>query len=216
MAKSKHPYSVHPSMRMMVDWVENLPAKTGKSLDQWLKHIVKDGPKDEKARREWLAKTYKLGTNTAWWLAEKATHPTKIAEDTPEGYLKLAPKYVEDQYSGKKAALRPVYDALLKMGLGIGTEAIACPCKTFVPLFREHVFAQIKPTTNTRIDLGLALGAMPETKITGHKGRIIATGGREKKDRITHRIAVASVDEIDDLVVKWVRAAYELDGPMKK
>lgn len=215
MAKSKHPYSVHPSVRMVVDWVEKLPAKTGLSFEQWMKHIVKDGPQDEKARREWLAKTYKLGTNTAWWLAEKATHPEKIAEDTPEGYLKIAPRYVQDQYAGKKGALRPIYDALLAMGLAAGKDAKACPCKTFVPLFREHVFAQIKPTTSTRIDLGLALGAMPESKITGHKGRIIATGGREKKDRITHRIAVTSVDEIDGLMEKWVRAAYELDGPKK-
>lgn len=86
-----------------------------------------------------------------------------------------------------------------------------------MPLFREHVFGQIKPTTNTRIDIGLAAGAMPETKITGHKGRIIATGGREEgSHHAPHRIAVASVDEIDDLIVKWVRAAYELDGPKKK
>jgi len=28
---------------------------------------------------------------------------------------------------------------------------------TIVPLYREHVFAQIKATTNSRIDLGLAL-----------------------------------------------------------
>jgi hypothetical protein len=203
-------------MQMVVDWVEELPVKTGRSLDQWMKHIVKDGPKDEKARREWLAKTYKMGTNTVWWLAEKATHPEKIAEDTPEGYLKIAPAYVEEQYAGKKAALRPIYDTLLALGLGAGKEAKACPCKTMVPLFREHVFAQIKPATNTRIDFGLALGAMPESRITGHRGRIIATGGREKKDRITHRIAVASVEEIDGLVQKWVRAAYELDGPRKK
>ena len=213
MAKSKHPYSVHPSTRLMADWVENLPAKTGKSLDQWMKHIVKDGPTDEKARREWLAKTYKLGTNAALWLAEKATRPETIAEETPEGYLKIAPKYVEDQYAGKKGVLRPVYDALLVMGLAAGKDAKACPCKTFVPLFREHVFAQIKPTTNTRIDLGLALGALPESKITGHKGRVVSTGGREKKDRITHRIAVAGVDEIDGLMEKWARAAYELDAP---
>ena len=36
MAKSKRLYSVHPSMRMMADWVQGLPAKTGKSLDQWI------------------------------------------------------------------------------------------------------------------------------------------------------------------------------------
>ncbi len=213
MAKRKQIYSVHPSMQMMADWVEQLPKKTGKSLDQWLKHIVKDGPKDEKARREWLAKNYKLGTNTCWWLAEKATKPETMAEDTPEGYLKVAPKYVEDQYAGKKAALRPIYDTLLAMGMKSGKDARACPCRTFVPMFREHVFAQIKPATNTRIDLGLALGKMADAKIAKAGARLIDTGGKAKKDRITHRIAISSEDEVDGFVEKWLREEYELDGP---
>lgn len=211
MAKVKQVYSVHPSMRMMADWVERLPAKTGRSLEEWIAHIGKRGPREEKGRREWLAKEHKLGTNTAWWLAEKSTRPETIAEETPGGYLKIAPRYVEEQYAGKKATLRPIYDALLRVGLDAGKDATACPCKTMVPLFREHVFAQIRPATNTRVDFGLALGALPESKITGHKGRIIATGGREKKDRITHRIAISRVDEVDDLLRAWAARAYELD-----
>lgn len=205
------PYSVHPSIRMVVDWVDTLKEKTGRSLDEWMAFIKARGPKDEKGRREWLVKEHKLGTNSAWWLAEKATNPAKLAEDTPEGYLKIAPTYVEEQYAGKKSALRPIYERLLALGLDIGDAAIACPCKTMVPLYREHVFAQIKPTTNTRIDLGLALAAMPESKIP--KKRITSTGGREKKDRITHRIEIASMDDIDGFVEEWLARAYELDAP---
>ncbi len=58
---------------------------------------------------------------------------------------------------GRKIKLRPIYDELLKLGKSLGDDVKACPCKTIVPLYREHVFAQIKPTTNSRIDLGLAL-----------------------------------------------------------
>jgi hypothetical protein len=206
----KHPYSVHPSMQMMTNWVADLPRKTGKSLDQWIKHINSEGPKDEKARRDWLAKTYKFSPNIAWTLAEKATHPEKIDEDTPEGYLKLAPKHVDEQYAGKKQSLRPLYDKLLTLGLKTGKDATASPCKTFVPLFRNYCFAQIKPTTNTRIDLGLAL-AKYKSKIPAG-GRIIDTGGKAKKDRITHRIPISSVDEIDAEVAKWLKTAYDLDA----
>ena len=120
MAKSKHRYSVHPSMRLVADWVEQLPKRTGRSLDEWIKHIHKDGPPEEPARRQWLKKSYKLGTNTCWWLTEKATRPESIEEDTPEGYLKVAPKYVEEQYGGKRTALRPIYNKLLDLGLGVG------------------------------------------------------------------------------------------------
>ncbi|PYT97443.1 MAG: hypothetical protein DMG38_19690 [Acidobacteria bacterium] len=36
-------------------------------------------------------------------------------------------------------------------------EWLALVKNTIVPLYREHVFAQIKPTTNSRVDFGLAL-----------------------------------------------------------
>jgi predicted GTPase len=80
-----------------------------------------------------------------------------------------------------------------------------CPCKTMVPLYRKHVFAQIKPTTRTRIDLGLALKGTKVPK------RLIDTGGLAKKDRITHRIEITSVKDIDAVVKKWLKIAYEMD-----
>ena len=38
------------------------------------------------------------------------------------------------------------------------------------------------------------------------------TGGLAKKDRITHRIEIRSVSDIDDEVKKWLKTAYELDA----
>ncbi len=80
--------------------------------------------------------------------------------------------------------------------------------QTNVPLYRNHVFAQIKATTNSRIDLGSAL--------THYKGklpkRLIDTGGLAKKDCITHRIEITSAELIDDELRKWLRTAYELDN----
>ena len=103
--------------------------------------------------------------------------------------------------------LRPIYDELLTLGKSLGNDVKACPCKTIVPLYREHVFAQIKPTTNSRIDLGFAL--------TDYKGklpkRLIDTGGLAKKDRITHRIEITAAEQIDGEVRKWLKTAYNLD-----
>src|SRR5262245_60349344 len=82
-------YAVHPGITMVQRWIDDLPAKTGRSLDEWLGHIRKSGPKDEKASREWLAATYQLAPNTAAWLAEKAFGGAlSLAEETPAGYLK--------------------------------------------------------------------------------------------------------------------------------
>lgn len=120
-------------------------------------------------------------------------------------YLAEAEQYVEAMFSGKKAALRPIYDALYDLARSYPGAKLS-PGKTIVPIYRHHVVAQIKPTTNTRIDLGFALHDTPAT------GRLIDTGGLAKKDRITHRIEITSVDDIDDEVRGWLRKAWEMDG----
>ena len=203
-SKRKSIYSVHPGVATTQKWIEDLKQKTGRSLDEWMAYLKKNGPKDEKERRAWLKEEHRLGTNTAWWLAERAEGKGEESCD-PDAYLKAAESYVETMYSGGKAGLRPIYDALLKLGLSIGKEAKACPCQTIVPLYRNHVFAQIKPTSRTRIDMGFALG---DTKA---KGRLIDTGGFAKKDRITHRIEITSVGDIDDEVKHWMKVAYDRD-----
>jgi len=198
-------YGVHPGVAMTQKWVAELKQKTGRSLDEWLRLIKKFGPKDEKARREWLKTEHGLGTNSAWWLAERAEGKGSDVDD-PDAYLAAAERYVEQMFAGSKAALRPIYDEILKVGLKVGKDVKACPCQTIVPLYRNHVFAQIKPTTSTRIDIGFALGDMKP------KGRLIDTGGFAKKDRITHRIPLESVADIDDEVKQWLKVAYDRDA----
>jgi hypothetical protein len=203
--KKKSIYGVHPGVAMTQKWIAELRQKTGRSLDEWLRLIRKSGPKDEKARREWLKTEHGLGTNSAWWLADRADGKDAEAGD-PEAYLEAAEGYVEKMFSGSKAGMRPIYEALLKLGLSVGKEAKACPCQTIVPLYRKHVFAQLKPTTRTRIDLGFALGDMKP------KGRLIDTGGFAKKDRITHRIEITSLKDIDDEVKHLLKVAYDRDA----
>jgi hypothetical protein len=203
-SKKKSIYSVHPGVAMVQDWVAKLPEKTGRTLEEWIELIQKSGPLGEKERRDWLKKQFNLGTNSAWWLAERADG--KGTEDgDPEAYVQAAEKYVAEMFAGPKAALRPIYDSLLKLGLGLGKDVKACPCRTIVPLYRNHVFAQVKPTTQTRIDLGLALG---KTKVPK---RLIDTGGLTKGDRITHRIPISSPTVIDGEVKRWLKTAYDLD-----
>jgi len=203
--KKKSIYGVHPGVAMTQKWIAELKQKTGHSLDEWLQLIKKSGQKDEPARRDWLKTKYGLGTNSAGWLAERAEGKANDIED-PDTYLRAAEGYVEEMFSGSKAGLRPIYDQMLKIGLKVGKDVKACPCQTIVPLYRNHVFAQIKPTTTKRIDIGFALGDMLPM------GRLIDTGGFKKKDRITHRIPLESPADIDDEVKHWLKVAYDRDA----
>jgi hypothetical protein len=196
-------YDVHPSLAMYQSSLAALKQKTGRTLEEWIKLVQKEGPPTEKERRAWLKAEHGLGMNYAGWIAEQSVG--KGDDGNPEIYLRQAEEFVENMYSGTKEPLRPIYDELLKLGRSLGRDVKACPCKTMVPLYRKHVFAQIKPATRTRIDLGLAL------KNTRVPKRLIDTGGLAKKDRITHRIEITSMKDIDAEVKKWLKFAYEID-----
>jgi hypothetical protein len=205
--KRKTLYSPHPSIAYAQSVIAKMKEKTGRSLEEWIALTARKGPKDEAGRADWLKQEHGLGTNYAAWIAARSLG--KGHEDTdPEKYLAQAAAYVEEQYAGAKEGLRPVYERLLELGLALGEDVKACPCKTMVPLFRKHAIVEIKAATRTRVDLGLALG-----KRAGKPPkRLIDTGGSARKDRITHKIELTSTAEIDGEVERWMRAAYELDA----
>lgn len=199
-------YSVHPSVAYAQAIINNLPEKTGKSISEWVALIQESGPSEVKEIRDWLKAAHKLGSTTAWMIADRAVG--KGREDTDEvAYLTAAARYVEEMYAGPKAALRPLHDALIDLARSLGADVRICPCQTIVPLYRQHVFAQIKPSTRTRIDFGLSLKGAPGPL----SARLIETGGLQKGDRITHRFAISSPADITSEVKKWAKIAYELD-----
>jgi hypothetical protein len=201
---AKSQYDVHPGVKMMQDWVATLNAKTGRSLEEWVALVQQSGITATQKRRDWLKAKHQLGTNAAWWIADCAEGKNLDAD--PESYLGSAEAYVEGMYAGPKSSLRHLHDQILNMARKLGKDVKVCPCQTIVPLYRNHVFAQIKPTTRTRIDLGFALGDLKAT------GRLIDTGGFAKKDRITHRIPIMSLDDLDDQATRYLKMAYDRDG----
>jgi hypothetical protein len=203
---SWHPtYAVHPGVLMMVKWEESLAEKTGRSLDEWIELVASAAPQTTAERRAWLKREHGLGSNHASHIVDRA-EGRGAAESDPGTYLEAAVAYVENLYAGGKAGLRPLHDSLIRHGLSLGDDVRVCPCRTIVPLYRNHVFAQLKPRSRARLDLGLALG---DTKATG---RVQETGGFAKKDRITHVIPITHAADIDAEVERWLRTAYDRDA----
>lgn len=195
----KSVYSPHAGFAMEEASIAKLQAKTGKTLEQWIAIIKKSGPSTEKERREWLKTEHGFTTNYAWFVAERAGDNRSLLEKYDPDTM------VEDIFAGPKAAFKPVYDAILAFGFKLGKDVKVCPCKTMVPFYRKHVFAQVKVPNRSRLDLGFAL------KDTPVRGRLIDTGGFAKKDRITHRIEIVALADFDDEAKKWLRFAYEMD-----
>ncbi len=191
-------YTLHPGFKMEESSMANLKERTGRSVEEWVRVVKKSGPATEKERIAWLKDAHGITTNYALWIAKRVDGGGSAAAYDPDAM-------VEEMFAGKKAVLRPIYDRMLALAFGLGKDVRVSPCKTIVPFYRKHVFAQMKPTTATRVDVGFALKDMKPS------GELISTGGFEKGDRITHRIPVASLNEIDTEVRKWLKHAYEMD-----
>jgi hypothetical protein len=192
---------------MVEAWAAGLPDKTGRSLDEWITLVNREGPRTEKERRTWLKDQQGLGANVAWWIAERSLKKGWMDEGS-ERYLKSAEGYVDTLFGGEHAELRPIFEELLNLGRDLGSDVKVCPCQTSVPFYRQRIFASIRPVGEGRVELGLALKDSPREV----PPRLAETGGLEKFDRITHRFIFKSVDEIDGEVRRWLKVAYDLDA----
>lgn len=202
-----HPtYSEHPAIGYTAAVLDNMRARTGRSMEDWVALALAKGPSGEKACREWLRQEFDLGMTTASGIATFA-HGDGGLWANSAAYLKAAPVFVDEAYAGKKAHLRPIHDAVVRMALTLGPEVRFCPTRTGVSLYRTKVFANLRPATQKRVDLGLCLRDGPPPQ----NPRVVDTGGAKKGDRITHRVGLTAQSEVDDDVKVLLLRAFESD-----
>ena len=103
------------------------------------------------------------------------------------------------RYTGPKAALRPIHDALMAKISAFG-EFEASPKKTYVSLRRKKQFAMLGPANNTRFELGLNMKGVPGT------ARLVEqpAGGM-----CQYKVVVADASEVDGELEVWLRTAYD-------
>ncbi|WP_246263692.1 DUF5655 domain-containing protein [Parasphingopyxis algicola] len=83
----------------------------------------------------------------------------------------------------------------------LGADAELAPKKSYVSLRRSKQFGLVQPSTKTRLDLGLNLKGVEPV------GRLELSGSFNAM--VSHRMRLESVDDVDDEVRDWLRAAYE-------
>lgn len=169
--------------------INNMPEKTGKSLEEWLQILAK-----EKFEKHSVAvKFLKTEHNVTHGFANTIVTLSK-AEDTASEDL------VYTQYQGKESLI-PIYEMLITIVKKFGDDTVITPKKTSVSIIRKRQFALIKPATKTRIDLGLKLKDIEVQKRLENSGPF--------GTMCTHRIQLKSIDDIDDEVINWLSLAYE-------
>ena len=183
---------------MMSAVTDSMDERTGRTLEQWVALVAGSGvdPLDQNAVRRWLREVHGVKQNSQWAIAEAAARGAGWVRPTVE-------EYVDAQYTGGKAALRPIFDAVRSAALALGDDVVVEGRGTYVPFVRRRQFAAVAAATATRVDLGLRLLEPPPADRLQPAS---APGSA------THRVQLFSAADVDDEVRALLRAAYEQNG----
>src|SRR4051794_8368418 len=182
---------------MMSAVTDSMAERTGRSVEQWVELVQGSGvaPLDQNAVRRWLKDVHGVKQNSQWAIADAAARDAGWVRPTVE-------EYIDAQYTGAKAVLRPIFDAVHAAVLALGDDVVVEGRGTYVPFVRRRQFAAVAATTG-RIDLGLRLADPPASD---RLQPATAPGSA------THRVQLFSVADVDDEVRGLLRAAYEQNG----
>lgn len=176
----------------LANMVANLKEKTGKSLEEWLGIARASGQEKHGTLLTWLKAEHGLGHGYANLVA----HKTFASDAGSSGDEEL----MAAMFNGPKAAMKPVYDKVAAIVSSLDGVEFA-PKKGYVSFRRSKQFGLGQPSTRDRFDLGLSLkGVEPG-------GRLEAAGSWNAM--VTHRVRIASPEEIDAEVEAWIRQAWE-------
>ncbi len=171
---------------------------TGRSTEEWVAVVADAGidPIDQKAVRSFLKSQWSLPQNSQWAIADAAARAAGWLPPTVE-------EFIDAQFSGAKAALRPIYDALAAVILGQGDDVQAEGRSTYIPFVRKRQFAAIAAATRARVDLGLRFTDAPTS------ARLIPSANFAQA---SHRVGLSSAAEVDEEVRRLIAIAYAQNG----
>lgn len=177
--------------------VANLKDRTGRSLEEWVQVVLDSGidPHDLKAVRRWLRDEHGAKVNTRWHVAEAAAKAAGWKRPSLEAFI-------DPQFSGSKAGMRPLFDRLRAVIEDLGDDVAVQGRGGYTPFVRTRQFAAVS-TTRTRLDVGLRFTDPPASElIAPSKGPGMGT----------HKLMLETPEQLTDEVEELLKAAYDQNG----
>lgn len=174
----------------------SIKEKTGKPISHWIQVLKKS--KLEKHGQ--MVKLLKTDHGFTHGFANLVAHQTLKSSADQQDDVDL----VATQYAGPKAALKPIYEKIIKIVNGFGKDLEVSPKKAYVSLRRKKQFALVQPSTKTRVDLGINLKGKEPT------GKLEASGSFNAM--VSHRVRLESAKDVDAKVTAWLKEAFEAAG----
>lgn len=169
--------------------INNMPDKTGKSLDEWKKILQAKSFAKHSEGVNFLKKEHGVTHGFANTIVSLSKEDNLSVDDL-----------VAAQYRSKEGLI-PIYERILTEVKKLGADVTITPKKTSVSIIRKKQFVLVKPATKTRIDLGLKLKDKPTSDRLENSGPF--------GTMCTHRVRISSVDEVDDQLIAWMSEAYD-------
>lgn len=186
--------------KAMATMVANIEAKTGKSLAQ-LGDVLRASKLTKHGEmRTFLMEKFELGYGQANTVVHLALQSDGASAAAAAG--KSADDVLGDIYAGKKAALRPIHDAVLAI-LGTLGEYEAAPKKDYISYRRKKQFLMVGPKTATAVELGFGAKALPAHERLKEM---------PPNSMCKYTTRVSSAAEIDAVVKQWIVKAYDEAG----
>jgi len=170
--------------------VANIESSSGRRLAEWIGIIQASGIEKHGKAVAMLKSEYGLGHGNANLLVIKAREAQGAGAPGDE-------ELIASHYTGRDAALRPTYDAVIESVRTFGTDIELAPKKSYVSLRRRKQFAQVGPAAG-QLEVGVNLPGHPATE------RLKPTSGMA-----THRVRLSAGDALDDELLGWLREAYD-------
>jgi hypothetical protein len=138
-------------------WIRVLKKHTGRDLDYWNARIGKKKFTNAERLKEWLAGQGVTGYAKQLLVMESFGYPDFVSSSADE--------LIDGQYADRQH-LRPIYEAIVASARTFG-EIVIQARKGYVSLLTpKRTFTRVRPTTKSRIDLGLRLeGLQPRGRL---------------------------------------------------
>lgn len=176
----------------------SVATRTGHGFEHWIEVARAAGLSSHKALTEHMKQAHGLNHNEAQWAAWGVLDPERMASYS-------RPTELEDTlYSGKRAPLRPTYEAALAAGLALGPEVRPNVCRTYTSLSARVQFAVLNPRTLRALDLELALP--PEAE----HPRLERF--QSSNPKLTHRVRLERPEDVDDAARTLLAQALAFTG----
>jgi len=178
--------------------VKAIKENTGKDFKAWFKLMKKEAPEKYREQIKWLKEEKGLKPGQANIMASIFKNKGDLVYGNPA-------KLIDEQYSGKHAIFRPLFDELNKTIQSRFKDASLHVCKGYVSYVAKTQFATIHPDKD-QIKLGLAFrDHIAKSKL------LQIFKGKDARDKITHYVSIKNNQDINknllDLIAE-VKARY--------